>query len=136
MYLGKRNPSIPLKFVFGLVGVGAGFAILIPVANSTNASPWWLTLTYLLHTCGELCLSPVGLSATTKLAPARIAGLMMGVWFLSDSVGNYIGGMLAAGYEKYPLPELFGGVAVFCFLVALLMLVVLKPIKALMGGVN
>jgi POT family proton-dependent oligopeptide transporter len=136
MNLGKRNPSIPAKFILGLVGVGAGFAILIPVANGTMASPWWLTLTYLLHTMGELCLSPVGLSATTKLAPARIAGLMMGVWFLSDSVGNYVGGMLAAGYEKYPLPELFGGVAVFCGLVALVMLAVLKPIKSLMGGVN
>ncbi len=53
--------------------VGLGFAILIPVANGTAVSPWWLTLTYLLHTIGELCLSPVGLSAMTKLAPARIA---------------------------------------------------------------
>ena len=50
----------------------------------------WLTLTYLLHTCGELCLSPVGLSSMTKLAPARVAGLMMGVWFLGASVGNFI----------------------------------------------
>ncbi len=55
----------------------------------------WLTLTYLLHTIGELSLSPVGLSAMTKLAPARIAGLTMGVWFLATSVGNYIGGRVA-----------------------------------------
>jgi POT family proton-dependent oligopeptide transporter len=134
--LGTKNPSIPAKFVFGLVGVGAGFAILIPVASSTNASPWWLTVTYFLHTCGELCLSPVGLSATTKLAPARVAGLMMGVWFLSDSVGNYVGGMLASVYETFPLPQLFGWVAVFAGLFGLLLLVILKPMKNLMGGVN
>jgi POT family proton-dependent oligopeptide transporter len=134
--LGTKNPSIPMKFVFGLAGVGAGFAILIPVANSTNASPWWLTATYFLHTVGELCLSPVGLSATTKLAPARVAGLMMGVWFLSDSVGNYVGGMLSSVYETFPLPQLFGWVAVFAFLFGLLLLVILKPMKNLMGGVN
>ena len=57
-----------------------------------QVSPLWLTVTYLLHTCGELCLSPVGLSAMTKLAPVRIGGLMMGVWFLATSVGNFIGG--------------------------------------------
>ena len=56
----------------------------------------WLTVVYLLHTFGELCLSPVGLSAMTKLAPARIAGLMMGVWFLATSVGNFIGGRVSS----------------------------------------
>ena len=61
-------------------------------AAGTKVSPMWLTMTYLLHTIGELCLSPVGLSAMTKLAPVRIAGLMMGVWFLATSVGNFIGG--------------------------------------------
>ena len=67
----------------------------------------WLTVVYLLHTFGELCLSPVGLSAMTKLAPVRIAGLMMGVWFLATSVGNFIGGRLAGFYESMPLPTLF-----------------------------
>ena len=70
--------------------------------------------TYLLHTCGELCLSPVGLSAMTKLAPARIVGLMMGVWFLATPVGNYIGGRVGGLYESLPLPALFGAVAAFC----------------------
>jgi POT family proton-dependent oligopeptide transporter len=134
--LGKRDPSIPGKFVWGLVGVGLGFAILIPVANGTNVSPWWLTITYLLHTAGELCLSPVGLSAMTKLAPARVAGLMMGVWFLSTSVGDYIGGMLASLYETFPLPELFAVVAGFSILVGLLLIFLLKPMKKLMGGVH
>ena len=63
----------------------------------------WLTVVYLLHTCGELCLSPVGLSAMTKLAPARIGGLMMGVWFLATSVGNFIAGRLVV-LRTMPLP--------------------------------
>ena len=64
--------------------------------QGVQVSPMWLTVTYFLHTCGELCLSPVGLSAMTKLAPARIAGLMMGVWFLATSVGNFIGGRISS----------------------------------------
>ena len=90
MWLGRRRqePSTPIKFSLGLILVGAGFAVLIVAARlaqgGTQVSPMWLTVVYLLHTFGELCLSPVGLSAMTKLAPARIAGLMMGVWFLAD----------------------------------------------------
>jgi proton-dependent oligopeptide transporter, POT family len=118
------------------VFVGLGFAILIPVANGTNVSPWWLTLTYLLHTVGELCLSPVGLSAMTKLAPARIGGLMMGAWFLSISVGDFIGGRLASVYETFPLPLLFGIVAGFCIVLGVLLVFLIKLMRRLMGGVN
>jgi len=134
--LGRSEPSSTAKFSWGLVFVGLGFAILIPVANSTNASPWWLTLTYLLHTIGELCLSPVGMSAMTKLAPARIAGLMMGAWFLSISVGDFIGGRLASVYETFPLPLLFGIVAGFCIVLGALLVFLIKPMRRLMGGVN
>ena len=134
--LGKREPSSTAKFAWGLVLVGLGFAVLIPVAGGTNVSPWWLILTYLLHTVGELCLSPVGLSAITKLAPARIAGLMMGVFFMSISVGNYIGGQLASVYESFPLPLLFGVVAAFAIIVGMLMVFLLRPMKTLMGRVN
>jgi POT family proton-dependent oligopeptide transporter len=134
--LGRNEPSSTAKFSFGLVFVGLGFAILIPVANGTNVSPWWLTLTYLLHTIGELCLSPVGLSTMTKIAPARIAGLVMGVWFLSISVGDYIGGKLASFYESFPLAKLFGIVAGFCIVVGLLLVFMIRPMKRLMGGVN
>jgi proton-dependent oligopeptide transporter, POT family len=134
--LARNEPSTTSKFSWGLVFVGLGFAILIPVAGSTNASPWCLTLTYLLHTIGELCLSPVGLSAMTKLAPARIAGLMMGVWFLSLSVGDFIGGRLASVYESFPLPELFGIVAAFCIVIGALLVFLIRPMKTLMGGVN
>ena len=134
--LGRSEPTSTAKFSWGLVFVGLGFAILIPVANSTNASPWWLTLTYLLHTIGELCLSPVGMSAMTKLAPARIGGLMMGAWFLSISVGDFIGGRLASVYETFPLPLLFGIVAAFCIVLGALLVFLIKPMRRLMGGVN
>jgi POT family proton-dependent oligopeptide transporter len=134
--MGSKDPSSTTKFSWGLVFVGLGFAVLIPVAGGTGVSPWWLTLVYLLHTIGELCLSPVGLSAMTKLAPARIGGLMMGVWFLSISVGDYIGGRLASVYESFPLPELFGIVAAFCIVAGALLMLLIKPMKRLMGGVN
>ncbi len=134
--LRKREPSSTAKFSIGLIFVGLGFAILIPVAGGTAVSPWWLTITYLLHTIGELCLSPVGLSAMTKLAPARICGLMMGVWFLSISVGDYIGGRLASVYEVFPLPTLFGVVAGFCIAVGILLVLLFRPMKRLMGGIN
>ena len=72
----------------------------------------------------------------TKLAPARICGLMMGVWFLSISVGDYIGGRLASVYEVFPLPTLFGIVAGFCIVVGVLLVLLFRPMKRLMGGVN
>jgi POT family proton-dependent oligopeptide transporter len=134
--LRRREPTSTAKFSIGLIFVGLGFAILIPVAGGAIVSPWWLTITYLLHTIGELCLSPVGLSAMTKLAPARICGLMMGVWFLSISVGDYIGGRLAAVYETFPLPLLFGIVAGFCIVVGVLLVLLFPLMKRLMGGIN
>jgi POT family proton-dependent oligopeptide transporter len=136
VWLGPHEPSTTAKFSLGLLFVALGFAILIPVANGAGVSPWWLTLVYLLHTIGEMCLSPVGLSAMTKLAPARIAGVIMAVFFLSISVGDYIGGRLASVYESFPLPELFAIVAGFCLAIAALLLLLLRPMKRLMGGVN
>ncbi len=101
--------------------VGLGFVILVPPARAAEAgalaSPMWLIATYLLHTIGELSLSPVGLSAMTRLAPARIAGLVMGVWFLGTSVGNFIGGRVGGLYESMALPTLFGAVGAFAIVV-------------------
>jgi POT family proton-dependent oligopeptide transporter len=135
-----KEPSSPAKFAFGLVFVGLGFAILIPAAGmsvaGTKVSPMWLTVTYLLHTIGELSLSPVGLSAMTKLAPVRIAGLVMGVWFLATSVGNYIGGRVAGLYESFALPTLFGVVAAFAIVAGLILFAIVRPMKTLMGEVN
>jgi proton-dependent oligopeptide transporter, POT family len=136
----RQEPSSPAKFAVALILVGAGFAILIWAAKMAEqgiqVSPLWLTLTYFLHTCGELCLSPVGLSAMTKLAPARIAGLMMGVWFLATSVGNFIGGRISSFYESWALHSLFGAVGLFAIGAGILLFLFVKPIKQLMGEVN
>lgn len=102
--LGARNldPSIPAKFAFGLISLGLGFGIMVLAANlaaQQSVSVMWLTLTYLFHTIGELCLSPVGLSTITKLAPQRITGQMMGIWFLATSLGNVIAGQVAGRFD-------------------------------------
>ena len=140
VHLGSREPSTAAKFAVGLIFVGAGFGILIVAArlaeNGVQVSPAWLAMTYLLHTIGELTLSPVGLSAMTKLAPARIAGLMMGVWFLATSVGNFIAGRLSGFYEAMPLPDLFGAIAAFAVVAGIIMFLLVPWMKRLMGEVN
>jgi POT family proton-dependent oligopeptide transporter len=138
--LGRRQPSTPVKFSLGLILVGAGFAVLIVAArlaqNGVQVSPMWLIVTYLLHTFGELCLSPVGLSAMTKLAPVRIGGLMMGVWFLATSVGNFIAGRVSGFYESMPLPTLFTTVALCGIVSGVILLMLGPPIKRMMGEVH
>jgi POT family proton-dependent oligopeptide transporter len=135
--MGTNQPASPTKFSFGLIGVGLGFLILIPAArlaeNGMLVSPMWLTMTYLIHTYAELCLSPVGLSSMTKLAPARIVSLMMGVWFLGASVGNFLGGQAASFYESMPLAQLFGMVAVLPIVAGILMFLFRRPLTALIG---
>jgi POT family proton-dependent oligopeptide transporter len=135
--LGPREPSVPAKFALGLLFVGLGFLILVPPAVSADAglkvSPMWLVFTYLLHTIGELCLSPVGLSAMTKLAPKRFAGVIMGVFFMSIATGNYIGGRLAGFYESMKLEQLFLYVALFSIAASVLLAVFVKPLRGLMG---
>jgi proton-dependent oligopeptide transporter, POT family len=135
--LGPREPSSPTKFTLALLCGGLGFAILIPpAALGVPAAAWWLVGTYLLHTIGELCLSPVGLSAMTKLAPARIAGMMMGLWFVSIGIGDYMGGRVASLYEAVSLPTLFGIVAAVALAAALALAVLVKPTVRLMSGVK
>jgi POT family proton-dependent oligopeptide transporter len=130
--LGSREPGSPAKFALGLLCAGLGFAVLVGAArlarDGVQVSPLWLVATYLLHTIGELCLSPVGLSAMTRLAPARVAGLMMGVWFLAASVGNLLGGQVASLYESLSLPALFGAVAAFALAAAALLALLARPI--------
>jgi len=135
--LRHREPSIPAKFAGGLLLGGLAFALLVPAAaGGKMASPWWLTGTYFLQTLGELCLSPVGLSAMTKLAPARVAGFVMGVWFLSISIGDWAAGKAASFYESMALPNLFGAVAALSLVAVLLMAVMIKPTVRLMAGVK
>jgi POT family proton-dependent oligopeptide transporter len=101
-------------------------------AEGTLVSPMWLTMTYLLHTIGELALSPVGLSAMTTLAPARIAGMVMGVWFLATSVGNFIGGRLAGFYESMALPTLFGSIAGYAIVAGFILFALVPAMRKLM----
>jgi len=135
--LGRRGaePSSPAKFSIGLILVGTGFAVLVGGAalaeQGVKVSPLWLTTVYLLHTCGELALSPVGLSAMSKLAPLRIGGLIMGVWYLSLAVGNYFGGRMAAFYETMTLPTLFGTVAAFGIGAGFVLLLFVRPMRKL-----
>lgn len=93
------EPTTPAKFGLGILQVGLGFAVLVFGASQAGSdgkvAVVWLALMYLLHTTGELCLSPVGLSMVTKLSVARVAGMMMGVWFLSSAFASYAGGMIA-----------------------------------------
>jgi POT family proton-dependent oligopeptide transporter len=95
-----KEPSTALKMVLGLFLLGVGFLFMLAGGARADAgvlvSPVWLTLAYLFHTLGELCLSPVGLSYVTKLAPARFASLLMGAWFLANAAANKIAGALAA----------------------------------------
>lgn len=138
--LGTRQPSSPAKFAWGLIFVGTGYVVLLfgalLSAGGTKVTPLFLVVTYLFHTLGELCLSPVGLSAITKLAPARVASLMMGVWFVSISVGNYLGGRLSSVYGTLPVPVLFGLVAGFSIVAGVCLFLITKPVSRLMGGVR
>lgn len=138
--LGDRDPSPAVKFAAGLFFAAGGFFVMtfaaMAAAGGGRVSPLWLTACYLLHTIGELCLSPVGLSAMTKLAPPRIGGFIMGVWFLSISVGNFMGGRMSSLYESLPLTNLFGYVGAFGALVGLVLLAVARPVTRLMGGVK
>ena len=139
-WLGRREPSSPTKFTLGLFFGGAGFAVLAWGATQASGgvlvSMWWLNVTYLLHTIGELCLSPVGLSAMTKLAPARVGGFIMGLWFVSISIGDYLAGKAASVYESMSLPTLFGTVAVFGIGAGLVLVLLIRPTVRLMSGVK
>lgn len=102
VYLSNRGlePSTPAKFGLAIIQVGLGFAVLVLgiqfADEGGQVAAFWLILMYLLHTTGELCLSPVGLSMVTKLSVTRVAAMMMGVWFLSSAFASYAGGMIAA----------------------------------------
>ncbi|HEY6092439.1 MAG TPA: peptide MFS transporter [Gemmatimonadales bacterium] len=139
--LGSHQPSSPVKFAFALIFVGLGFALIVPAARIAQeqhvlVSPWWLIGLYFLHTIGELCLSPIGLSIVTKLAPGRIVGFMMGWWFLSIAVGNKLAGMAGGLFETLPLPKLFGAVALVTFAAAIVLFALTPWLRKLMGGVR
>ncbi|MGH7536848.1 MAG: oligopeptide:H+ symporter, partial [Gemmatimonadales bacterium] len=135
--LGARNPSSTAKFTIGLFLLGLAFAVMIGAASvaatGVRVSPLWLFVSYLLQVWGELCLSPVGLSAMSTLAPARISGLVMGVWFLALGVGSYLAGMAASVYETMPLPTLFTLVTATALGAALVLALLIRPIRRMLA---
>ena len=138
--MGSRQPSSPTKFAIGLVFVGLGFVVMVGAsmasAGGMRVSPMWLVATYFLHVVGEMCVSPVGLSTVSKLAPQRVSSLMMGVWFLATAVGNYLGGRTAGLYETLELPTLFGFVAATTIVAGVVLALFVPRIRTLMGGVH
>ena len=120
-----RSPSTPRKMVLGLVLTGIGFLWMVGAvydqAAHGKASMWWLVLAYLFHTMGELCISPVGLSMVTKLAPLRLASLMMGVWFMINFVANWLAGIIGSYAESLGELTIFGGLAATLFLFAVVL---------------
>ena len=136
----RRNPSIPMKFALGLLGLSAGFFVLSWGAANASAdnlvSPAWLVVTYFLHTVGELCLSPVGLSSITKLAPHGRVGQMMGVWFIGTALGNLFAGLVAGRLETLSSDALFGNVAMIIGASGIVALLLYRPVRQLMGDVD
>jgi len=138
--LGSKNPSIPMKFGLGLVLLGIGFLVMawaaVYASPEHSVTPMWLVVTYFLHTSGELCLSPVGLSSITKLSPKRLVGQMMGIWFMGASLGNLIAGLAAAEMENFELTQLFGSVAGIVIGAGILFVLFKGPVHRLAQGVK
>lgn len=140
--LGKYEPSTPTKFAFGLFFVGLSFLFLLPAAYAIQAtpglrvSPFWLVGCYFIQELAELSISPVGLSVFTKLSPVKIVGMMLGVWFLADAIGNKAAGFAAGFISTAPMQELFLTVAGVCIGASVVAFILVPPVKKLMGGVR
>ncbi len=136
----KANPSIPLKAGLGLIGLAMGFFVLSwGAANATEgnlASASWLIVTYFLFTCGELAISPIGLSAITKLSPERRVGQMMGIWFVGAALGNLMAGLVAGRLEDMAYFDLFQNIAMIVGAVGVFALLVSPAFKKLLGKVS
>jgi POT family proton-dependent oligopeptide transporter len=142
VWLDKRHvdPPLPMKAGMGLILLGAGFFVIAwGAAQATPenpVTPAWLVVTYFLHTTGELCISPIGLSAITKLSPAKRVGQMMGIWFVGAAMGNLFAGLVAGRLADLPPAPLFQSVAMTVGVAGIIAVVVSPWIKRLMGGVK
>ncbi len=129
-----------MKAGLGLLGLSMGFFVIMwGAANAGEdslASPSWLVVTYFLHTVGELCISPIGLSAITKLSPKRRVGQMMGVWFVGAALGNLFAGLVAGRLETMAPSVLFRTVAIAAGVIGVIAVAVSPGFKKLMGGVD
>ena len=140
--LGSRQPSSPMKFVLGLLFVALSFVLMVPAAKLTaegRIGPVWLVGLFFLQTAGEMLLSPVGLSTMTKLAPQRLVGLVMGIWFLAAALGNKLAGVLAGEFKSEDpaqLAEFFWHQALWVGAATLVLFALVPWVKKLMGGVR
>ena len=139
----RLEPSTPLKFILGLLGIGAGFVVMAAASRLVVAGHLvgmgWLSVTYLLHTWAELCLSPVGLSVVTKLVPPRFVSQSLGVWFVSLSAGNLVAGRIAGDFDASNLAAMPGQfMAIFWFsaISAGLLALTLPVMRRWMSGVT
>lgn len=144
--LGKRL-STPVKMGVGMIILGIGFLFMLGAVaeraangdindEANKAAMMWLIMTYLLHTIGELCLSPVGLSVVTKLSPPKLASILMAVWMLSSSAANFIGGFVASSVETLGAGQVFTYIAGFVMICGILLILLNKFILKLMHGVK
>ena len=149
IWLDKRrmNPSTPVKLSLGLLFMGLGYAVMmgasLVVIGGDKPLPTWLVLTYVLHTFGEICLYPVGLSAVTKLAPRKLAGQLMGVFFIALAYGNLIAGLFSGQFDEKAinanpslLLDLFGVVMKVMLISGIIVLIFSRPIRKLMGNIR
>ncbi len=144
-----KEPSTPVKMGLGMILLGAGYLFMVGAGferGSTlstevtdvavKASLFWLCMAYLFHTLGELCISPVGLSMITKLAPVQFASLLMGVWFMSNFLANVLGGYVAAYVEVLGATQIFGAIAGFVIALGFILLAISGRLKRMMHGVS
>src|SRR5262249_37376223 len=139
--LGQRQPSAPVKFALGLAFLAASLLLMVPaaaLAAQGKVSPWWLVGLFLLQVVGELCLSPVGLSTMTTLAPPGCTALSLRVWFLASAWGSKLAGVLGSGFapdEVGTLTRFFLEQALLVAVATLVLAALVPWVKRLMGGV-
>jgi POT family proton-dependent oligopeptide transporter len=143
--LGKRGMDLssPTKFSIGLLVTGLAFFVMYVASNivvasggTVKVSPWWLVGNYFLQTCGELSISPVGLSSMTKLSPRRFVGQMMGIWFLATALGNLIAGLVGGNVDPSKLadtPKLFSLTGASLIGAGLVLALMIVPIRNMMA---
>jgi POT family proton-dependent oligopeptide transporter len=140
--LGRKQPSSPAKFTWGLSLLGLGTFLMVPacvLAATGKVSPFWLCSVYLIQVLGELCLSPVGLSTVTKLAPKRFLSFTMGIWFLAASLGNWLAGFFASLFDESNMASmvyLFGAMSAMILVAAGILFILTPKVRKLMAGVQ